>query len=85
MSVAVGDKVMLPEYGGSKIELEDKVRDPFPSRLSPVKTLFPPCFKVTSMFVGTNAESLERYTIIYYHFFQEYTLFRESDIVAKLG
>merc|ERR1719412_1263746 len=24
MSVAVGDKVMLPEYGGSKIELEDK-------------------------------------------------------------
>ena len=26
MSVAVGDKVMLPEYGGSKIELEDKVR-----------------------------------------------------------
>ena len=25
MSVAVGDKVMLPEYGGSKIELEDKV------------------------------------------------------------
>merc|ERR1712223_1616716 len=39
MSVAVGDKVMLPEYGGSKIELEDK----------------------------------------------EYTLFREADIVAKLG
>lgn len=39
MSVAVGDKVMLPEYGGSKLELEDK----------------------------------------------EYTLFRESDIVAKLG
>ena len=25
MSVAVGDKVMLPEYGGSKLELEDKV------------------------------------------------------------
>merc|ERR1719507_2370215 len=24
MSVAVGDKVMLPEYGGSKIELEAK-------------------------------------------------------------
>merc|ERR1712062_645082 len=39
MSVAVGDKVMLPEFGGSKIELES----------------------------------------------QEYTLFRESDIVAKLG
>jgi len=39
MSVAVGDKVMLPEYGGSKLELEDK----------------------------------------------EYTLYRESDIVAKLG
>merc|ERR1711963_742672 len=39
MSVAVGDKVMLPEYGGSKIELEN----------------------------------------------QEYTLFREADIVAKLG
>jgi len=39
MSVAVGDKVMLPEFGGSKIELESK----------------------------------------------EYTLFRESDIVAKLG
>ena len=25
MSVAVGDKVMLPEYGGSKIELENQV------------------------------------------------------------
>ena len=24
MSVAVGDKVILPEFGGSKIELEDK-------------------------------------------------------------
>ncbi len=24
MSVAVGDKVLLPEYGGTKIELEDK-------------------------------------------------------------
>lgn len=39
MSVAVGDKVMLPEFGGSKLELEDK----------------------------------------------EYTLFRETDLVAKLG
>merc|ERR1712156_280385 len=39
MSVAVGDKVMLPEYGGSKVELES----------------------------------------------QEYTLYREADIVAKLG
>ena len=27
MSVAVGDKVMLPEYGGSKVELEDKVSE----------------------------------------------------------
>ena len=26
MSVAVGDKVMLPEYGGSKVELESQVR-----------------------------------------------------------
>ena len=25
MSVAVGDKVMLPEYGGSKVELESQV------------------------------------------------------------
>ena len=25
MSVAVGDKVMLPEFGGSKIELESQV------------------------------------------------------------
>ncbi len=39
MSVAVGDKVMLPEFGGTKIELEDK----------------------------------------------EYTLVRETDIVAKLA
>ena len=29
MSVAVGDKVMLPEYGGSKIELENQVSKEF--------------------------------------------------------
>ena len=39
MSVAVGDQVLLPEYGGTKIEIESK----------------------------------------------EYTIFRESDIVAKFG
>ena len=39
MSVSVGDTVLLPEYGGTKLEIESK----------------------------------------------EYTLFREGDIVAKLG
>jgi len=29
MSVAVGDKVMLPEYGGSKVELESQVKKIF--------------------------------------------------------
>ena len=40
MSVQVGDTVILPEYGGTKLEFSDK---------------------------------------------QEYAMFRESDIVAKLG
>jgi chaperonin GroES len=39
MSVAVGDKVLLPEYGGTKIEIESK----------------------------------------------EFTIFRESDLIAKFG
>lgn len=39
LAVAVGDRVMLPEFGGTKIELEDK----------------------------------------------EYTLFRETDIIAKIA
>lgn len=28
MSVKVGEKVLLPEYGGTKIVLEDKVGSP---------------------------------------------------------
>ena len=98
MSVAVGDKVMLPEYGGSKIELEDKVRS-VPLLLLKHKVrvpqilnclvlkllgLKPPLPGNKPIIFGTNIDCLEQYTI-YVIIFQEYTLFREADIVAKLG